>query len=455
MSIPGLGLIPEKPATSASRTYTLEPRQEYRFSVSHGASITITLTRGTAERDGTELALNVAYTLSGVKSKILSWHGANLSIEGITDHESVAGPDDAANTAHLNLHAFLQRSREAAARSNGGGRSAPHGPRVLVAGKTGCGRTSLVRTLAAWATRTGAQPMVVDADPGEGLLTLPGTLSAAVFGTVMDVASEGGWGAAPSSGPSAVPVKLPLVFYYGRRRVEEDRDLYKGVVNSISSAISARAADDPAVRSAGMLIDTPPYVEGKGADVLVHIAEELNVNIIVTIDTPSLHTELTQRFSGVKNVLGEHVSVVALDKSSGVMERDEGFLQHMGEASIKEYFFGDAKITLSPFTQQVAFDELAIYTSPEASDYSAEPGALERIPQPLPEMAHWVLAMMDAAPNDPPHKIRYAPVSGFVYVAAVDKERRRMKILAPVSGRLGDKPLVWGKWPEPHINLLG
>lgn len=63
--------------------------------------------------------------------------------------------------------------------------------------------------------------------------------------------------------------------------------------------------------------------------------------------------------------------------------------------------------------------------------------------------------MMDAAPNDPPHKIRYAPVSGFVYVAAVDKERRRMKILAPVSGRLGDKPLVWGKWPEPHINLLG
>lgn len=358
--------------------------------------------------------------------------------------------------------------------------------------------------------------MVVDADPGEGLLTLPGTLSAAVFGTVMDVASEGGWGAAPSSGPSAVPVKLPLVFYYGRRRVEEDRDLYKGVVNSISSAISARAADDPAVRSAGMLIDTPPYVEGKGADVLVHIAEELNgmdgldglpfsfssygpevphanncgtVNIIVTIDTPSLHTELTQRFSGVKNVLGEHVSVVALDKSSGVMERDEGFLQHMGEASIKEYFFGDAKITLSPFTQQVAFDELAIYTSPEglhsfftflliysplscpvghalvgilltlnlflASDYSAEPGALERIPQPLPEMAHWVLAMMDAAPNDPPHKIRYAPVSGFVYVAAVDKERRRMKILAPVSGRLGDKPLVWGKWPEPHINLLG
>lgn len=80
---------------------------------------------------------------------------------------------------------------------------------------------------------------------------------------------------------------------------------------------------------------------------------------------------------------------------------------------------------------------------------------MERIPQPLPEMAHWVLAMMDAAPNDPPHKIRYAPVSGFVYVAAVDKERRRMKILAPVSGRLGDKPLVWGKWPEPHINLLG
>jgi polyribonucleotide 5'-hydroxyl-kinase len=25
----------------------------------------------------------------------------------------------------------------------------------------------------------------------------------------------------------------------------------------------------------------------------------------------------------------------------------------------------------------------------------------------------------------------------------------------PVGGPLGDRPLVWGHWPEPHINLLG
>lgn len=451
MSIPGLGLIPEKPATSASRTYTLEPRQEYRFSVSHGSTISITVNRGTAERDGTELALNVPLTISGVKSKLLSWHGATITVEGTTDYESVAQPDDA-NIAHLNLHAFLQRSREAASRNNTSGYATTHGPRVLVAGGPGRGRTSLVRTLAAWATRVGGQPLVVNADPHEGALTLPGTVSAAVFGTLMDTASEGGWGAAPSSGPGAVPVKLPLVFYYGRQRVEEDLGLYKGIVSSVASAVSARAADDPAVRSAGLLIDAPPYIEGKEADVLIHLAEEMNVNIIITIDTPSLQNELVQRFSGVKNVLGEHVSVVALDKSNGVVERDEEFLQNMREANIKEYFFGDAKTTLSPFTHQVAFDDLAIYTSPEDS---AEPGALERITEPLPEMAHWTLAMMDAGPNDVPRNIRHAPVSGFVYVAAVDKERRRMKILAPVSGRLGDKPLVWAKWPEPHINLLG
>ena len=36
-------------------------------------------------------------------------------------------------------------------------------------------------------------------------------------------------------------------------------------------------------------------------------------------------------------------------------------MQAVQEAAIKEYFFGDSKRTLSPFTQQVDFDGVAIY----------------------------------------------------------------------------------------------
>lgn len=70
-------------------------------------------------------------------------------------------------------------------------------------------------------------------------------------------------------------------------------------------------------------------------------------------------------------------------------------------------------------------------------------------------MSHWTLAVMNASVNDPPERIRQAPVMGFVAIADVDEDRRRLKILSPVGGKLGNRPMVWGRWPEPYINLLG
>lgn len=62
---------------------------------------------------------------------------------------------------------------------------------------------------------------------------------------------------------------------------------------------------------------------------------------------------------------------------------------------------------------------------------------------------------MHASIRDPPEVVRAASVMGFVYVSDVDEEKRKIKLLAPVGGRLGDRPLVLGSWPEPYINLLG
>lgn len=92
--------------------------------------------------------------------------------------------------------------------------------------------------------------------------------------------------------------------------------------------------------------------------------------------------------------------------------------------------------------------------SPQGSAYVGYEEVLERV-EPMSSMAHWTLAVMHASMSDPPEVVRYATVMGFVYIADVDKERRRLRILAPVSARLRDRPLIWGRWPEPHINLLG
>lgn len=75
--------------------------------------------------------------------------------------------------------------------------------------------------------------------------------------------------------------------------------------------------------------------------------------------------------------------------------------------------------------------------------------------EPSSEIEHWTLAVMYASTRDAPDVVRGASVMGYVYVSEVDEERRKVRVLAPVGGRLGDRPLVMGKWPEPFISLLG
>ncbi|KAK1242872.1 hypothetical protein MKX08_005684 [Trichoderma sp. CBMAI-0020] len=458
MSIPGLGQIPVQAAVSSTRTISLRPAWEWRFQVSPGSSVVLKVLAGTAEKDGVELALRNAYTFSGVRSKILTWHGCELEIEGRCDSDSVAeylNPIVNPATSHINLHARLSDLRVDATRQR------REGPRVLVVGPPNSGKTTLAKTLTSYATRQGYQVITVNANPRDGMLSLPGTLSASVFATVMDPEAVDGWGSTPTSGPSTVPVKLPMVFHYGWESAEEDEDLYRELVGRLAGAVSGRLSEDDEVRGSGVIVD------GIG-QVLT-----MELNIVVVIGPASLHKQFSSRFANEKTSLGEPIQVLSIDESDGVVQRDEAFSQHSREAVIKEYFFGDAKRTLSPQIQQVDFDSLVIYKLADCkfgmsfynhliniingvltTDSPDEKQGLV-LEEPSSLMQHWTFAVMNASVRDSPDVIRAANVMGFVYVADVDEDRRKIKILAPVSGRLGDKPLVWGKWPEPYINLLG
>lgn len=70
---------------------------------------------------------------------------------------------------------------------------------------------------------------------------------------------------------------------------------------------------------------------------------------------------MQRRFSGYRTTTGDTITLVKLDKSGGCVDRDDDFMQQSREASIKEYFFGDIKRTLSPHTQQIVFDDVTIY----------------------------------------------------------------------------------------------
>ncbi|KAK4177113.1 Pre-mRNA cleavage complex II protein Clp1-domain-containing protein [Triangularia setosa] len=485
MSIPGLGQIVAQHAASApaTRTITLHPFSEWRFQISPTSSATCRLLTGTAERDGTELAQIKTYNLTRCRSKLVSFTGATLEITGEFESENVKHYPNQADSpfvSYLNLHFLLQARRT----QSGNG----HGPRVMVCGPGASGKSSLAKMLIGWATRQNEQPVLATVDPRDGMLALPGTLSAAVFATVMDVEDpEGGVGVSctPSSGPSAVPVKLPVGYYFGREKVEDDEQLWRDLVRRLGSSVRAKTGRDQGVRRGGVVIDTPAVEwkrgevkvksedgeeqkeKGGGVEGLMHVIREFAVNIIIVLGSPELEAELRRQNN--KTPHGEPIEIVNLDRPDGVIKQDRQHLLSSRKALIKDYFFGDSKRALSPSVQSFSFDDVVIFRAvdgkfPRAWDpISAnmdkgldldDPTLVLERAEITEEMSHWTLAVMDASVNDPLETIRQAPVIGWVCVSDVDKDRRRLKILSPVSGRL-TRPMVWGRWPEPYVNLLG
>ena len=75
--------------------------------------------------------------------------------------------------------------------------------------------------------------------------------------------------------------------------------------------------------------------------------------------------------------------------------------------------------------------------------------------EPSSQMQHCMLAIVQAEPDDSEETIRESSVIGFVYVAEVDETKRKIRILAPLSGRLPRKAMIWGLWPESAGDLVG
>jgi polyribonucleotide 5'-hydroxyl-kinase len=185
--------------------------------------------------------------------------------------------DETPVDAYANLHFALETQRAAAASSGG------LGPRVMLVGPDNAGKTSVAKFLAAYAVRSGRRPVVANLDPREGMLAPPDTLSAAALDAdaVLDV--EDGWGSSPITGPSALPVKLPLVYFYGADDPEARRDAYKPLVSRLALSVMNRLHDDADAKPAGCIVDAPGAFEAgrDGYDALRHAVSEFQGMLFV------------------------------------------------------------------------------------------------------------------------------------------------------------------------------
>lgn len=82
---------------------------------------------------------------------------------------------------------------------------------------------------------------------------------------------------------------------------------------------------------------------------------------------------------------------------------------------------------------------------------------LKKLPPPPPTtLANSLLAITHAPTHASPAEIRDASIMGFLYVADVDAEKRRVRVLAPMRGRVPPRAVVWGrKWPGEVVGLVG
>src|SRR5438045_579848 len=133
------------------------------------------------------------------------------------------------------------------------------------------------------------------------------------------------------------------------------------------------------------------------------------VNVIITLGSERLHSDMVRRFDNYKTEKDEPITVTKLDKSGGCVDRDETYLHQIRQAQIKEYFFGDRRRTLSPQTQNIDFSALTIYQICESNAMLASflPGGEEEHEAPLYDkvepsslMLNCLLAVMNASPHD-------------------------------------------------------
>lgn len=119
------------------------------------------------------------------------------------------------------------------------------------------------------------------------------------------------------------------------------------------------------------------------------------------------------------------ISVVKLNKSGGVVERDKQFRTQLQRTKIKEYFYGTPKCELSPYSMLVNFNDINIWRVGEViAPSSALPIGMENMDSETKVVKvdsfdmclHSVMAILDADDSEDEENLLNSSVVGFIYM---------------------------------------
>lgn len=363
-----------------------------------------------AELFGTELVKGKKYEFgTGDKVAVFTYHGCTVRVTGNMDVCYVA--KETPMIQYLNSHAALEALRTRAETQN------TRGPIVMIVGPTDVGKTTLSRLFLNYAVRQGRSPFYVDLDPGQGNISVPGTIGALLVER-------------PASVESGFSQKAPLVFHYGHKSPGDNMALFKNVTSRLADVMLDALKANKKARISGMVINTCGWVKGGGYKYLLHACKEFEVGAVFVLDQERLYNELLRD-------MPSFVRVVFLPKSGGVVERPKNVRAETRDFKIREYFYG-SRSPLYPHRFEVKWSDVKIFKigAPALPD-SCMPLGMKAtdnmtkmvVVQPGQNIMHHILAISFAESAD--EDVINANLLGFICVESVDVEQQTMTVLSP------------------------
>lgn len=232
--------------------YRLNEDNELRLEVGQ-AEVVVELLEGTAEIFGSPLTMHKRYTLPpGFRAAIFTYKGALIEVVGKT--ESIYIAQQTPMIIYLNTHAALESLRKSAeAQLLADPLNSPaRGPRMLVAGPTDVGKTTLCRILCNYAVREGRTPLFVDLDIGQGSVSIPGTIGCLYIEKPADIID-------------GFDRKSAHIFSFGHVTPSANLRLYDMLVKELSLAVKKKAKSSVVCNASGYIVNTCGWVKGDGS----------------------------------------------------------------------------------------------------------------------------------------------------------------------------------------------
>ena len=455
---------------NAPHYLTIPQGSQWKIKLTNDAKLTVRVISGIAEIFGTELATDVEYhfqnwcfSIFAVEETYIEWKSADLQQDDVRQ-------DIQPNlTAHIlyNLHFTLEKIRY----------SSYTGPRVMIIGEKNSGKTSLARTLCSYANKDRAyQPLYINLDPTNAVFSPPGCLTATPVSDILDP-QLAIWGQSMTSGATEFHPKQPLVKNYGLETIAQNLDYYTHVMKQLARSVAERFQADPIVQRSGCIIDTPPLsslsetlnelllgISEFGVTFVVLLADTFDDkgedgkeevqggeggggdNRVISETSEEVGLESEERKSSAKDLVNKVEKIlrpyvgdflVKIPRLSGRIDVDDVYMRAQQRVAIREYFYGNTRTVLSPYSVGVDFNFFTIWkpqTMEEANSSGLSSTALVPVEINKSNLQHALIAITYADRKAKMEEVMEAPILGYALITDVNEKRMKLKILVPVPG---------------------